>query len=140
VLLSLLIQLRAEGHRTLIFSQSRVMLDLIQVTASAAHAAARFVLNLWQIVLADPSAAALALCLHDDASAHNMRSFKSVRIDGSISSSGERQMRIAQFNTDTSIDVFLLTTQVPPSVFSDRQRVTICSVAAWESRSTVPTE
>lgn len=33
VLLSLLLSLRAQGHRTLIFSQSRVMLDLIQVRA-----------------------------------------------------------------------------------------------------------
>jgi SNF2 family DNA or RNA helicase len=40
-----------------------------------------------------------------------MRAFKCVRIDGSISSSSERQSRIASFNADPSIDVFLLTTQ-----------------------------
>jgi SNF2 family DNA or RNA helicase len=40
-----------------------------------------------------------------------MQAFKCVRIDGSITSSGERQARIARFNSDKGIDVFLLTTQ-----------------------------
>ena len=110
VLLSLLLSLRESGHRTLIFSQSRVMLDLIQVRCRATPAAAgAVVVTLWQVVLADPSAAASAL--HLQAAAQNMRAFKCVRIDGSISSSSDRQSRIASFNTDASIDVFLLTTQ-----------------------------
>jgi SNF2 family DNA or RNA helicase len=40
VLLSLLLSLRDSGHRTLIFSQSRVMLDLIQVCWCVSRAAA----------------------------------------------------------------------------------------------------
>ena len=62
-----------------------------------------------QVVLADPSAAAGALQLSERHA--GMAAFKSVRIDGSISSSTERQARIARFNSDTSINVFLLTTQ-----------------------------
>ena len=61
-----------------------------------------------QIVLADPCTAATALHLQPAA---DMRAFKCVRIDGTISSSSERQARIAKFNSDVSIEVFLLTTQ-----------------------------
>ncbi len=61
-----------------------------------------------QIVLADPCTAATALQLQPAA---DMRAFKCVRIDGTISSSSERQARIAKFNADISIEVFLLTTQ-----------------------------
>lgn len=107
VLLSLLLSLRAQGSRTLIFSQSRVMLDLIEVRTRAGRCA---VVTLLQVVLSDPCAAASALQLQEDGS--NMRAFKCVRIDGSISSSSERQALIAQFNCDRSIDAFLLTTQV----------------------------
>jgi hypothetical protein len=106
-LLSLLLSLRAQGSRTLIFSQSRVMLDLIEVRTRAGRCA---VVTLLQVVLSDPCAAASALQLQEDGS--NMRAFKCVRIDGSISSSSERQALIAQFNCDRSIDAFLLTTQV----------------------------
>ncbi len=66
---------------------------------------------IWQVVLADPSAAAGALQLGVAAEHDSMAAFNCVRIDGSISSSSERQARIARFNADSSINVFLLTTQ-----------------------------
>ena len=64
-------------------------------------------LDLIETVLADPSSAAAALQLQQQ----HARAFKCVRIDGTISSSAERQSRISRFNASSDIDVFLLTTQ-----------------------------
>eukprot|EP00898_Chlorokybus_atmophyticus_P003685 jgi/Chlat1/4317/Chrsp29S04475 len=70
----LLEELRRQGHRTLLFSQSRKMLDIVQADLEAKRV-----------------------------------SF--LRIDGSIAKD-ERQARVDQFQTDPSVSVFLLTSQV----------------------------
>jgi SNF2 family DNA or RNA helicase len=67
-------------------------------------------LDLIEMVLADPSSAAAALQLQGLQQQHT-RAFKCVRIDGTISSSAERQSRISRFNASSDTDVFLLTTQ-----------------------------
>ena len=71
----LLDNLRTEGHRVLLFSQSLKMLDII----------ARMLKS---------------------------KEMTYVRIDGTISKASERQRLIDQFNTDSSIFCFMLTTQV----------------------------
>ncbi|KAJ7333824.1 DNA excision repair protein ERCC-6-like [Desmophyllum pertusum] len=74
-LLSLLENLKSEGHRCLVFSQSRKMLDIVQrVVTHVGH--------------------------------------KILRIDGTITSTAERQHLINTFQTDSSYTCFLLTTQV----------------------------
>lgn len=74
-LVSLLDNLKAEGHRCLVFSQSRKMLDIVQ-----------------------------RVITH--------RGHKVIRIDGTITSTAERQHLINTFQTDSSYTCFLLTTQV----------------------------
>ncbi|XP_027044335.1 DNA excision repair protein ERCC-6-like, partial [Pocillopora damicornis] len=74
-LVSLLDNLKAEGHRCLVFSQSRKMLDIVQ-----------------------------RVITH--------RGHKVIRIDGTITSTAERQHLINTFQTDPSYTCFLLTTQV----------------------------
>ncbi|KAL4648878.1 DNA excision repair protein ERCC-6-like [Arapaima gigas] len=74
-LVALLEHLEEEGCRTLVFSQSRKMLDIIE----------RVLVN---------------------------RSFKLVRIDGTVINLQERERRIALFQTNKQYSVFLLTTQV----------------------------
>ncbi|KAJ7310311.1 hypothetical protein JRQ81_007216 [Phrynocephalus forsythii] len=74
-LVALLEKLQREGHRTLVFSQSRKMLDII------AHILKR-------------------------------RSFKFMRIDGTVTDLTEREKRIGVFQNDGGVSVFLLTTQV----------------------------
>ncbi|XP_069136028.1 DNA excision repair protein ERCC-6-like [Argopecten irradians] len=74
-IVQLLTQLKAEGHRTLIFSQSRKILDIIEkVTTNRGH--------------------------------------KIMRLDGTVTHICERDQRIQKFQTDTSYNLFLLTTQV----------------------------
>ncbi|XP_052802946.1 DNA excision repair protein ERCC-6-like [Mya arenaria] len=74
-LMQLLDRLKFEGHRCLVFSQSRRMLDIMQkVFTNKGH--------------------------------------KIMRLDGTISSVQEREARIQKFQTDSSYNVFLLTTQV----------------------------
>ncbi|XP_066437047.1 DNA excision repair protein ERCC-6-like [Eleutherodactylus coqui] len=73
-LIELLSKLKEEGHRTLVFSQSRKMLDMID-----------------RIL--------------------NNRSFKVMRIDGTVSLL-DREKRIRLFQTNSSYSVLLLTTQV----------------------------
>ena len=68
-------RLTSEGHRTLVFSQSRVMLDSLQEA-----------------------------CARDE--------LRSVRVDGSIGSAAKRQAVVERFQQDTSIPVFLLSSQV----------------------------
>lgn len=75
ILLSLLQNLKESDHRTLIFSQSRKMLDIIQ----------RILIN---------------------------KHWKVLRIDGTITKVEERHRRIQCFQNDSTISVFLLTTQV----------------------------
>ncbi|XP_015268465.1 PREDICTED: DNA excision repair protein ERCC-6-like [Gekko japonicus] len=74
-LIALLEQLQEEGHRTLVFSQSRKMLDIIE-----------------------------RILTH--------RSFKLMRIDGTVTHLSEREKRIDAFQNDKDYSVFLLTTQV----------------------------
>ncbi|XP_076843683.1 DNA excision repair protein ERCC-6-like [Brachyhypopomus gauderio] len=74
-LVSLLERLRADGHRTLVFSQSRKMLDITE----------RVLRN---------------------------RSFRLLRVDGTVTQLAERDRRITLFQTDRRYSVFLLTTQV----------------------------
>ncbi|KAK9863261.1 hypothetical protein WJX84_010399 [Apatococcus fuscideae] len=71
----LLQQLTEEGHQTLIFSQSRLMLDMLEAAVRQA-------------------------------------SWKFCRIDGTVSSAAERHERVQRFQTDPSIPIFLLTSQV----------------------------
>eukprot|EP00891_Asterochloris_glomerata_P006698 jgi/Astpho2/6698/gw1.00101.139.1_t len=73
--IALLKELIEAGHRALIFSQSRVMLDILQAA------------------------------IQD-------RGYTFCRIDGSIASTAERQNLVESFQTDTSIPIFLLTSQV----------------------------
>lgn len=73
--LRLLTKLVSEGHRTLVFSQSKRMLDILE---------AGILTNGWKIC----------------------------RIDGSVSSAEERQRRVELFQSDSSIPIFLLTSQV----------------------------
>ncbi|KAI9009594.1 SNF2 family N-terminal domain-containing protein [Gaertneriomyces semiglobifer] len=75
VTVQLVKELHEQGHRTLICSSSRVMLDVLEKCIAFAG---------------------LSL----------------TRIDGGITDRKERQRRINMFNRDTSIDCFLLTTQV----------------------------
>ncbi|KAJ7995956.1 hypothetical protein DPEC_G00232080 [Dallia pectoralis] len=74
-LIALLERLKEEGHRTLVFSQSRKMLDIIE----------RVLVN---------------------------KSFKIVRIDGTVTHLTERERRIELFQANKKYSVFLLTTQV----------------------------
>ena len=74
VVLSLVGSVAAEGHRVLVFSQSRAMLDGIQAAAEAAG---------WRFC----------------------------RIDGSVPAA-ERARRVAAFQSDDSISLFLLTSAV----------------------------
>ncbi|XP_063059360.1 DNA excision repair protein ERCC-6-like [Engraulis encrasicolus] len=74
-LIELLERLREEGNRTLVFSRSVKILNIIQ----------RILKN---------------------------RGFKMVRIDGTVTDLAEREKRIGRFQKDSSIAVFLLTTQV----------------------------
>lgn len=73
--MALLRHLVGAGHRTLVFSQSRVMLDILQ---------AAIVQERWRFC----------------------------RVDGSVASAAERQARVESFQTDPSVPVFLLTSQV----------------------------
>ncbi|KAJ3188287.1 DNA excision repair protein ERCC-6-like [Gaertneriomyces sp. JEL0708] len=75
VTVQLIKELHKQGHRTLICSSSRVMLDVLEKCIAFAG---------------------LSL----------------TRIDGGITDRKERQRRINMFNRDTSVDCFLLTTQV----------------------------
>ena len=74
-MLALLRNLVAEGHRTLVFSQSRVMLDILEAGVRA-------------------------------------EGWRMCRVDGSVASAAERQARVEAFQTDPSIPIFLLTSQV----------------------------
>jgi Helicase conserved C-terminal domain len=73
--MALLKKLKAEGHRTLVFSQSRVMLDTLQKA-----------------------------CKRDK--------LRCVRIDGSVVSAAKRSAIVQRFQTDESLSVFLLSSQV----------------------------
>ncbi|KAL4444622.1 hypothetical protein ABPG77_002439 [Micractinium sp. CCAP 211/92] len=73
--MALLKNLVEEGHRTLIFSQSRVMLNILE-------------------------------------SAIREEGWRFCRIDGSVASAAEREARVRQFQTSSSIPIFLLTSQV----------------------------
>jgi SNF2 family DNA or RNA helicase len=73
--LALLQQLSDSGHRTLVFSQSRKLLDIVEMELAERH-------------------------------------FTFCRIDGSVASAEERQARVERFQTDPSIQVFLLTSGV----------------------------
>ena len=73
--LALLQQLSDTGHRTLVFSQSRKLLDIVEMALLE-------------------------------------RNFSFCRIDGSVASAEERQARVERFQTDQSIQVFLLTSGV----------------------------
>lgn len=72
--LSLLQRLSDEGHRTLVFSQSRKLLDIVEAELTS-------------------------------------QNFSFCRIDGSVSAE-ERQARVDHFQTDSTIQVFLLTSGV----------------------------
>ncbi|XP_062822580.1 DNA excision repair protein ERCC-6-like isoform X2 [Anolis carolinensis] len=74
-LVALLEKLQEEGHQTLVFSQSRKMLDIIE------HILTK-------------------------------RSFRMMRVDGTVTCLAEREKRVRQFQMDKSYSVFLLTTQV----------------------------
>jgi SNF2 family DNA or RNA helicase len=74
LVLSLLLQLKQQRQRTLIFSQSKIMLNIIASIMRARHITFR-------------------------------------RIDGDVVKPADRQHLISEFNTDESIDCFLLTTQ-----------------------------
>nr|XP_003229740.2 PREDICTED: DNA excision repair protein ERCC-6-like [Anolis carolinensis] len=74
-LVALLEKLQEEGHQTLVFSQSRKMLDIIE------HILTK-------------------------------RSFRLMRVDGTVTCLAEREKRVRQFQMDKSYSVFLLTTQV----------------------------
>ena len=73
--LRLLRDLQADGHRTLVFSQSRRMLDLLEAGARAEG---------WRLL----------------------------RVDGGVASAEERQRRVAEFQSDPGIPLFLLTSAV----------------------------
>jgi SNF2-related domain/Helicase conserved C-terminal domain len=75
VMMKILEDSRQNGHRTLIFSQSKKMLDIIEICIGSKG---------------------MTMC----------------RIDGDVLHPQERQNRVDRFNNDSSIDCFLLTTQV----------------------------
>lgn len=73
--LSLLRNHVSHGHRTLVFSQSRVMLNILEAGIRS-------------------------------------EGWKFCRIDGAVASANERQARVDTYQTDPSIPIFLLTSQV----------------------------
>ncbi len=85
-LFSLLKNIKANGHRILIFSQSAQMLDIVESIFF-------FFLIFFLAIL-------------------NKKKYSLLRIDGSVLNPKERQRRINLFNSDPSIFCFLLTTNV----------------------------
>ncbi|KAK9817567.1 hypothetical protein WJX74_008330 [Apatococcus lobatus] len=74
-IIQLLQKLTADGHQTLLFSQSRMMLDMLE-------------------------------------GAIRQQGWSFCRIDGTVSSAAERHERVQRFQTDNTIPIFLLTSQV----------------------------
>eukprot|EP00887_Chlorella_sp_A99_P003096 scaffold9.g3096.t1 len=116
-IMGLLPRLVADGHRTLIFSQSRVMLNILEAAVKARG---------WRYCRRASSGARRA------GMGGAVRAGRARRIDGSVAAAGEREARVRAFQTDLSIPLFLLTSQVGGLglTLTAADRVVICD-PAW---------
>jgi len=104
--LRLMLELQQTGHRALVFSQSRKMLDMVSHVMKANNL--RYITTsmekyYWSSACSAPrivyAHTTLRLCRH-------------TRLDGTVKDEFERQQLVEQYNNDDNIFCMLLTTQV----------------------------
>ena len=133
VLRNLITRLKEEGHRTLVFSQSRLVLNRIhrmlkRQVRFAFIGAVPFVFNDFCSMCSCICACFSCLYLICTIS-FALQGFKLCRIDGTLTDPNRRQARVTAFNRDPSFDAFLLTTQVGGLglTLTGADRVIICT-------------